>query len=119
MNIVRVLLSLAVNLNWPLHQLDVKNAFLNCDLEEEVYMQAPPGFGDMYGKKMCRLKKSLYGLKQFSRAWFERFTRFVKTQGFLQGKSDHTLFIKTSTKGKIMVLIVHVDDIILTGDDVE
>ncbi|XP_039170323.1 uncharacterized protein LOC120294339 [Eucalyptus grandis] len=71
-NSVRILLSLAAAFDWPLHQLDVKNAFLNGDLEEEVFMSLPPGFAETEGK-VCRLKKSLYGLKQSPRAWFERF----------------------------------------------
>ena len=65
MNSVRILLSLAVNRDWPLHQFDVKNAFLHGDLEKEVYMDVPPGFEDPKTEgKVCRLKKSLYGLKQ-------------------------------------------------------
>ena len=75
-------------------QLDVKNAFLNGELEEEVYMNAPPGFEDKFGGKVCKLKKSLYGLKQSPRAWFERFTRFVRKEGYSQGQSDHTMFVK-------------------------
>ena len=117
LNTICVLLSLAANLDWPLHQLDVKNAFLNGDLEEEVYMEVPPGL-ESYSKtsKVCRLKKSLYGLKQSPRAWFERFTRAVKQYGYLQCQADHTLFVKHSPRGKITILIVYVDDIILTGD---
>ena len=68
LNTVRVLLTIAVNLDWPLHQLDVKNAFLNGHLEEEVYMTAPPGFEDNFGTQVCKLKKSLYKLKQSPRA---------------------------------------------------
>ena len=117
LNTICVLLSLAANLDWPLHQLDVKNAFLNGDLEEEVYMEVPPGL-ESYSKtsKVCRLKKSLYGLKQSPRAWFERFTRAVKQYGYLQCQADHTLYVKHSPGGKITILIVYVDDIILTGD---
>lgn len=118
LNTVRVLLSIAVNLDWPLQQLDVKNAFLNGDLEEEVYMDSPPGFEEKFGSKVCKLKKSLYGLKQSPRAWFEKFTQSVRKQGYLQGQTDHTLFFKFSPDGKIAILIVYVDDIILTGDDV-
>ena len=118
MNIVRVLLSIAVNQDWPLQQLDVKNVFLNGDLEEEVYMDSPPGFEEKFGSKVCKLKKSLYGLKQSPRAWFEKFTQSVKKQGYLQRQIDHTLFFKFSSDGKIAILIVYVDDIILTGDDV-
>ncbi|CAJ2653166.1 unnamed protein product [Trifolium pratense] len=118
LNTVRILLSLAANLDWPLHQLDVKNAFLNGDLEEEVYMDIPPGFEDKFGSNVCKLNKSLYGLKQSPRAWFEKFTYSMKKQGYIQGQADHTLFTKFSQDGKIVVLIVYVDDIVLTGDDI-
>ncbi|KAH9751535.1 hypothetical protein KPL71_014332 [Citrus sinensis] len=107
----------AINLEWPLFQLDVKNAFLDGELEEEVYMNAPPGFEDKFRGKVCKLKKSLYGLKQSPRAWFERFTRFVRKEGYSQGQSDHTMFVKHTDGGKMAVLIVYVDDIILTGSD--
>ncbi|XP_031256086.1 uncharacterized protein LOC116114071 [Pistacia vera] len=104
----------AVGCEW----LDIKNAFLNGDLEEEVFMDLPPGFEEKLGKnKVCRLKKSLYGLKQSPRAWFERFTKAVKRQGYKQGQADHTLFHKKTKEGKLAILFVYVDDIILTGDD--
>ena len=120
LNTIRVLLSLAANLDWPLHQMDVKNAFLNGELDEEVYMDLPSGFDGGYeGRKVCRLKKSLYGLKQSPRAWFDRFTKSVKKYGYSQGQTDHTLFFKHSQNGKVTILIVYVDYIILTGDDLE
>ena len=113
-----VLLSLVVNSNWPLHQLDVKNAFLNRDLEEEVYMISPPGFEERCGnERVCILKKSLYGLKQSPRAWFERFGKVIKRYGYIQSQADHTMFYKHSNDDKIAILIVYVDDIVLTGDD--
>ena len=68
---------------------------------------------------MCKLRESLYGLKQSPRAWFDKFAKAVKKFGYLQGQSDHTLFVKHSSKGKVAILIVYVDDIILTGDHVE
>ncbi|KAK2422570.1 putative mitochondrial protein [Trifolium repens] len=117
-NTVRILLSLAANLDWPLHQLDVKNAFLNGDLEEEVYMDIPPSFEDKFRSNVCKLNKYLYGLKQSSRTWFEKFTQSMKKQGYIQGQADHTLFTKFSPHGKIAILIVYVDDIVLTGDDI-
>ena len=83
-------------------------------------MDVPPGFEDIKTEgKVCRLKKSLYGLKQSPRAWFERFTQAMLKYGFKQSQVDHTLFIKHSSQGKTTALIVYVDDIVLTGDDVE
>ena len=64
LNLVRVLLSLAANFDWPLHQFDVKNAFLHGDLEEEIYMELPPGYNHIgLENKVCKLEKALYGLK--------------------------------------------------------
>lgn len=73
MTSVRVLISLAARHGWQLQQFDVKNAFLHGDLEEEIYMELPPGFHQEGGGKVCSLKKTLYGLKQSPRAWFGRF----------------------------------------------
>ena len=117
-NTVRILISLAATKDWPLRQFDVKNAFLNGNLEEEVYMDMPPEVKcrpcDV--GKVCKLKKSLYGLKQSPRAWFGRFSKSMKTFGYRQSNSDHTLFIKRN-QGKITALIVYVDDMIVTGDE--
>ena len=119
-NTIRILLSLAVNFDWSLHQLDVKNAFLNGELEEEVFMCVPLRFENVYGlDKVCKLKKSLYGLKQSPRAWFDRFGKVVKEQGYCQSQTDHTMFHRRSPEGKLVVLIVYVDDIIISSDDNE
>ena len=119
MNSIRVLLSCAANLDWDLHQFDVKNAFLHGDLEEEVYMEIPPGFNNEQSQgKVCRLKKALYGLKQSPRAWFDKFSNAMISFGYQQSNSDHTLFIKRK-EGKLTLLIVYVDDIVMTGDDRE
>ena len=118
LNTIRVLLSLATNLDWPLYQLDVKNGFFNGELEEEVYTRLPPNFEeDKKSKIVCKLKKSLYGLKQSPFAWFERFSKVIKSHGYSQGQTDHTLFVKHSSNKRVTVPIVYVDDIILTGDD--
>jgi len=119
LNTVRVLLSLAANLDWPLHQFDVKNAFLHGDLEEEVYMDIPPGYTlSLTAGIVCRLQKALYGLKQSPRAWFDRFSMAMKKYGFQQSNSDHTLFLKQRQR-KVIALIIYVDDMIITGDDTE
>jgi hypothetical protein len=99
--------------------MDVKNAFINGDLQEEVYMQPPPGVEAPSGH-VCRLRKALYGLKQAPRAWFERFSSVVCAACF--SSSDHNpdhdpaLFIHTSERGRTLLLL-YVDDMLITGDD--
>ncbi|RVW92416.1 Retrovirus-related Pol polyprotein from transposon RE1 [Vitis vinifera] len=119
-NTVRVLLSLVANLDWSLQQFDVKSVFLHGELSEEVYMDLPPGcmVPEKQCQKVCKLKKSLYGLNQSSRAWFERFTKSMRAFGYRQSNSDHTLFLKKQ-HGKITSLIVYVDDMVVTGNDPE
>ena len=81
-------------------------------------MDLPPRFEVSLGRgKVYRLRKSLYGLKQSPKAWFERVGNIVRRLGFTQSLADHTLFFKHSTEGKIAILIVYVDDIIMNGDD--
>ena len=95
MSSVRTLISCASNLSWDLHQLDVKNAFLHGDLQEEIYMHIPPGFDTAQTKdKVLRLHRSLYGLKQSPHAWFDRFRRSLLKMGYHQSNADHTLFYK-------------------------
>nr|GEZ63963.1 ribonuclease H-like domain-containing protein [Tanacetum cinerariifolium] len=85
---IRIVLSLAVSHKWPIHQLDVKNAFLNGDLSETV------GFVDpRYPHHVCLLQKSLYGLKQAPRAWFQRFAGYATRVGFYHSRCDSSLFI--------------------------
>ena len=83
LNTIRVLLSLVANLDWPLHQFDIKIAFLNGELEKEVFMMLSPGFcKEEEETRVCKLKKSLYGLKQSPRVWFDRFAKVIKNQGY-------------------------------------
>ncbi|KAJ9535088.1 hypothetical protein OSB04_un001836 [Centaurea solstitialis] len=114
---IRLFISLAATYNWPLHQLDVKNAFLHGDLQEEVYMEQPPGFvaqGEC--GKVCKLRKSLYGLKQSPRAWFGRFNSVVTKFGLRRSSHDHSVFFASSDAG-CTLLVVYVDDIVITGSD--
>lgn len=113
-----MLLSLAANLNWPLHQFDVKNVFLHGDLKEEVYMDIPPIFTTSLPGTICMLQKALYGLKQSPRAWFGRFSLAMKSRDFKQSNTDHTLFLK-HREGMVTALIIYVDDMIITGNDKE
>jgi len=119
MGTLRTLISCAVNFGWPLHQLDMKNVFLHGDLQEEVYMEIPPGFANEQTLgKVCKLKKSLYGLKQSPRAWFDRFKRVVCDMGYSQCNGDHTVFYRYQGS-RITILAVYVDDIVINGDDIE
>jgi Reverse transcriptase (RNA-dependent DNA polymerase)/Integrase core domain/gag-polypeptide of LTR copia-type/GAG-pre-integrase domain len=117
MNTVRVLMSVAVINNWPLFQMDVKNAFLQGNLEEEVYMEIPPGLHVPQGNQMvCRLKKAIYGLKQSPRAWYGRLSNALGKIGYKRSDADHSLFT-TVTKRGIVVILIYVDDLVITGSD--
>ena len=113
---VRAFLAVATSKNWELHQMDVHNAFLHGDLEEEVYMKLPPGFDSSHPNKVCRLRKSLYGLKQAPRCWFAKLVSALKEYGFLQSYSDYSLFTYTRDSVQINVL-VYVDDLIISGNN--
>ncbi|CAM8915811.1 unnamed protein product [Rhodiola kirilowii] len=116
MTTVRCLLAVSASRQWPVYQLDVNNAFLHGNLDEEVYMMLPPGF---YKKEkaqwqVCRLLKSLYGLKQTSRQWFAKFSESLVDFGFTKSFNDYSLF--TLERGTdFIILLVYVDDVILTG----
>ncbi|BBN67607.1 transposable element gene [Prunus dulcis] len=107
---VRLILSLAAMNHWSLRQLDVKNAFLHGDLEEEVFMHQPQGYEDpAYPEYVCKLKKSLYGLKQAPRAWNAKFTGYLPALGFKLSHSDPSLFVKHEGSD-VIVLLLYVDD---------
>ena len=82
MTTVRILISLAACKHWNLYQYDVKNAFLHGDIEDEIYMDLPPGYKTHLSNKVCKLQKTIYGLKQSPRAWFGKFTKVVKSFGY-------------------------------------
>ena len=113
---IRILLTFAVQYNWFLHQLDISNAFLHGDLQEEVFMQQPLGFIDSsLPNHVCKLHKSLYGLKQALRAWFDKLFQALKSFGFTQSCSDASLFV---LKAPVLVIVlVYVDDILISGPD--
>lgn len=115
---VRTFLVVVVARNWIVHQLDVNNAFLHGDLTEEVYMNLPPRFSCSQPNKVCRLRKSLYGLRQSPCNWFAKLTSAMRAFGFVQSHSDHTLF--TYRKGGIFLsVLVYVDDLLLAGNNHE
>ncbi|KAK2395681.1 putative mitochondrial protein [Trifolium repens] len=112
---IRLLLGVACILKFKLYQMDVKSAFLNGYLQEEVYVEQPKGFVDPeHPNYVYKLKKALYGLKQAPRAWYERLTQFLEEQGYGKGGSDKTLFVKQE-KGKFIIAQIYVDDIVFGG----
>ncbi|KAI3514468.1 hypothetical protein L1887_12893 [Cichorium endivia] len=112
---IRTVLSIAVSRHWPIHQLDVKNAFLHGDLAETVYMRQPPSYvNPQFPDHVCRLKKALYGLKQAPRASYQRFAVYISSLGFCNSKSDTSLFVYHHGSDAIYLLL-YVDDIILTA----
>ncbi|GKD58230.1 ribonuclease H-like domain-containing protein [Tanacetum coccineum] len=114
MSTVRCVIALCVTNNWPLFQLDVNNAFLYGDLNEDIYMTIPKGFASKDNKnKVCKLVKSLYGLKQPPRKWNENLVSVLKENGFVQSANDRSLFTK-SKSNKFIALFVYVDDIVIT-----
>ncbi|XP_055800342.1 uncharacterized mitochondrial protein AtMg00810-like [Solanum dulcamara] len=112
---IRAVLRISLSKSWPIHQMDVKNAFLHGRLSETVYMHQLMGFhSKQFPDYVFLLKKSLYGLKQAHRAWYQRFADFVATIGFSHSKSDHSLFVYKNGSA-IAYILLYVDDIILTA----
>ncbi|KAB2608298.1 hypothetical protein D8674_011466 [Pyrus ussuriensis x Pyrus communis] len=112
---IRTLIALAAQKEWKLFQLDVKSAFLNGVLKEEVYVDQPQGFV-IQGKKdkVYKLSKALYGLKQAPRAWYEEIDSYFTKAGFKRSPNEATLYTKVEKSG-ILIVSVYVDDIVYTG----
>ena len=115
---LRTMLALAAVNKWDMRQLDVKSAYLNGKLTEEIYMKQPPGFSDSSGR-VCRLKRALYGLKQAGHAWNREFNGAMENMGFMQLKTDYCCYIRREGE-KFAILLVWVDDILtLTNSPAE
>ncbi|GKV10110.1 hypothetical protein SLEP1_g21521 [Rubroshorea leprosula] len=113
---VRSLIAIAAAKRWNLFQMDVKNAFLNGDLAEEVYMKPPHGV-EHPPNNVCRLKQALYGLKEAPRAWFAKFSTTMSEFGFTSSPHDTALFIR-KTNHVMVLLLLYVDNMIITRDDI-
>ena len=113
----RTIIALATKMKWKLHQMDVKTTFLNDVIEEEVYIEQPQGF-EVEGRKshVCRLKKTLYGLKQTPRAWYGRINSFLTSLGSTKSKADSNLYFKIMNNEPV-ILLLYVDDLFLTREE--
>ncbi|MCO5578474.1 hypothetical protein L7F22_032316 [Adiantum nelumboides] len=114
---VCTVIAVAASKGWLLHQMDVKNAFLHGDLQEEVYMEQPQGYEDVkHPGYVCKLKKALYGLKQVPRAWHARTVAYLVAIGFHMADADHSLYVRKNENG-IVIVYIYVDDLIIGGDN--
>lgn len=114
---LRVVLAIAASKGWEVHHMDVKTTFLNGKIIEEIYLEQPKGF-ETHNPKVfvCRLKKALYGLKQVPWAWYETIDKYLTSLGFSKNEADPNLYYKRD-KDDIVILILYVDDLLITGDD--
>ena len=116
---LRTILALAAREDWELENMDVDTAFLNSNIQEEIYMRQPQGF-EQYGANgeelVCNLKKSIYGLKQASRNWNETIDQWMREYGLKATRADTCVYVKTSGQD-ILVILVWVDDLIIAGSD--
>jgi hypothetical protein len=113
----RIIMTLVAHFNLELHQMDVKTTFLNGDLEEEVYMKQPEGFDDN-SQKACKLRKSIYGLKQASHQWYIKFHKVITSYDFIENFVDRCIYLKVNGS-KVIFLILYVDDILLASNDLD
>ncbi|GJW09641.1 zinc finger, CCHC-type containing protein [Tanacetum coccineum] len=115
---IRLLIAMALIHNMIIHQMDVKTAFLNDDLDEEVYMNQPQGF-IMPGNenKVCKLIKSLYGLKQAPKQWHQKFDEVILSNGYLLNQADKCVYSKFDESGKGVIICLYVDDMLIFGTD--
>lgn len=111
---IRLFLGMACVMNFKVYQMDVKSAFLNGVLQEEIYVEQPKGFESTHPEYVYRQKKALYGFKQAPRVWYERLTGFLLDAGYVRGSVDKTLFFMEVEKN-IIVVQIYVDDIIFGG----
>ncbi|RVW83183.1 Retrovirus-related Pol polyprotein from transposon TNT 1-94 [Vitis vinifera] len=114
---LRIIMALVAHFDLELHQMDVKTAFLNGNLDEDIYMEQPEGFAKKGNEHLvCKLKKSIYGLKQASKQWYIKFNNTITSFGFKENIVDQCIYLKVSGS-KFIFLILYVDDILLASSD--
>uniref|UniRef100_A0A5B7B4M6 Retrovirus-related Pol polyprotein from transposon TNT 1-94 n=1 Tax=Davidia involucrata TaxID=16924 RepID=A0A5B7B4M6_DAVIN len=115
---IRTLIALAAQKGWLLYQLDVKSAFLNGELKEEVYVEQPQGFVIKEEEdKVYKLNKALYGLKQAPRAWYSQIDNYFVEKGFKKSKSEPTLYVKKQGMHNTLIVALYVDDLVFTSNN--
>ena len=116
---IRILIAMALIHKLIVHQMDVKTAFLNGDLDEEIYMDQPEGFV-VQGQesKVCKLRKSLYGLKQAPKQWHEKIDNTLISNGFVVNESDRCVYNKFSGNSGVIICL-YVDDMLILGSDMD
>ncbi|KAK8934097.1 hypothetical protein KSP39_PZI014574 [Platanthera zijinensis] len=115
---IRLIIALAAHYGWTIMQMDAVAAYLNGYLEEDVYIEQPPGYVVKgQEKKVCKLRKALYGLKQGARAWNGRIDTFLQKHGYVKCPYEYALYMKVEKNGDIMILCLYVDDMIFTGSN--
>jgi len=115
---IRLMISLAAQHRWKIYQLDVKSAFLNGFLEEEIYVEQPLGYIEAENDgKVYKLKKALYGLKQASRAWNTKIDRYFQENGFEKCPYEHAIYVNKEADGSILFACLYVDDLLFTGNN--
>ncbi|HEY0433295.1 MAG TPA: reverse transcriptase domain-containing protein [Chitinophagaceae bacterium] len=112
-NSIRTLIALAANQNLKIHQMDVKTAYLNGDIDETIIMTQPEGFAK--GNKVCKLKKALYGLKQAGRAWYRTIDAFFKNIGLEKTNADNCVY-RCINQGETLIVALYVDDLLIISD---
>jgi hypothetical protein len=115
---IKLMISLAAQHRWKIYQLNVKSAFLNGFLEEEIYVEQPLGYiKAKNNSKVYKLKKALYGLKQAPRAWNTRIDRYFQENGFEKCPYEHAIYVKKEADGSILFACLYVDDLLFTGNN--
>ena len=113
---LRTVLAIANQYNMDIHQMDVNAAYLNGDIDAEIYMRQPEGYIDLESpRKVCRLKKGLYGLKQGGRIWNVKIDEYLKSQGYNPSDADPCLYVKFKGE-KIVILALYVDDTVIASN---
>lgn len=115
---IRCMVALGASLDLEMHQMDVKTAFLNPTLKEEMYMEQPSRFVQGGQHLKCKLKKALYGLKQSGREWYKDMDATLISSGFTRSQADHSLYVKQSNEC-LMIVIAYVDDLIIMASSIK